>query len=345
MQEKVMEQSCRQAPALAENPAPQKTDRLAQSFDSIRKYMFITGSALLVFIALRNSLTWHLQRFWGASGNFWQYRWEQVYDYWEGDAWTLAVIGTVVVTTIPYWLFASMFLFIDYTGKPAFLLKYKTQPEKNAPVDPVRFRNAILTVIFNQTVFSVPFICVMYHIYTWRGVDFGRELPTFQWVIFELVVFNLVEEFGFYYTHRTLHHPALYKHIHKLHHEWTAPISVISLYAHPVEHILSNMLPPMLGPLIMGSHIATSWLWFVIALLSTNVAHCGYHFPLLPSPEAHDFHHLKFTNNFGVLGVLDRLHGTDEQFRASKAYQRHFMLLSLTPVSQQFPDSPKKKSE
>lgn len=30
-----------------------------------------------------------------------------------------------------------------------------------------------------------------------------------------------------------------------------------------------------------------------MALLSTLNAHCGYHFPFFPSPEAHDFHHQK----------------------------------------------------
>jgi sterol desaturase/sphingolipid hydroxylase (fatty acid hydroxylase superfamily) len=52
--------------------------------------------------------------------------------------------------------------------------------------------------------------------------------------------------------------------------------------------------------------------------LSTLNAHSGYHFPLFPSPEAHDFHHLKFTQCYGVLGILDYLHGTDTLFRSNK---------------------------
>jgi len=152
-----------------------------------------------------------------------------------------------------------------------------------------------------------------------------------------------VEEIFFYYTHRLLHHPRLYKHIHKTHHEWTAPIGVVSIYAHPFEHVVSNLLPPLLGPLLCGSHIATAWLWYALALGSTTIAHCGYHFPFFPSPEAHDFHHLKFTQNYGVLGVLDRLHGTDSIFRQSKAYERHFMMLSLVPVRQLIPDDPKRE--
>lgn len=39
---------------------------------------------------------------------------------------------------------------------------------------------------------------------------------------------------------RLLHHPKLYKKIHKKHHEWTAPIGVIALYCHPVEHVVGR---------------------------------------------------------------------------------------------------------
>lgn len=35
-----------------------------------------------------------------------------------------------------------------------------------------------------------------------RGYAPMRELPTFHWALFELVVFILIEEVGFYYSHR-----------------------------------------------------------------------------------------------------------------------------------------------
>ena len=46
-------------------------------------------------------------------------------------------------------------------------------------------------------------------------------------------------------------------------------------------------------------------------------------------------------NNFGTIGILDRLHGTDTMFRASKQYQRHYMSLTVTPLQQVIPDEPK----
>jgi hypothetical protein len=32
----------------------------------------------------------------------------------------------------------------------------------------------------------------------------------------------------------------------------------------------------------------------MMALFESLTTHSGYHFPLLPSPEAHDFHHKKY---------------------------------------------------
>lgn len=92
---------------------------------------------------------------------------------------------------------------------------------------------------------------------------------------------------------RLFHHPSIYRHIHKIHHEWTAPVGIVSIYAHPLEHLIANVLPVAMGPLVMGSHIATAWMWFAMALLTTVNTHSGYHLPFMPSPEAHDFHHLK----------------------------------------------------
>ena len=90
---------------------------------------------------------------------------------------------------------------------------------------------------------------------------------------------------------RLLHWPLLYRKIHKIHHEWTAPISISSLYCHPVEFLLSNMIPLLAGPLLLGSHAMTYFVWVCIGLASTTISHCGFHLPFMPSNESHDYHH------------------------------------------------------
>ena len=104
---------------------------------------------------------------------------------------------------------------------------------------------------------------------------FSAEIPSMAKLIFDFVICVLTEEVAFYYSHLLLHNPALYKQIHKTHHEWTAPVGTAALYAHPLEHVVSNMLPIALGPLLMGSHLVTIWTWYCAAIVSTVISHSG----------------------------------------------------------------------
>ena len=55
-------------------------------------------------------------------------------------------------------------------------------------------------------------------------------------LLFFLVPF--VHEVGFYFAHRSLHWPPLYKLAHKLHHRNTNPGPWSGLSMHPLEHII-----------------------------------------------------------------------------------------------------------
>ncbi|GFY57906.1 very-long-chain aldehyde decarbonylase GL1-11, partial [Trichonephila inaurata madagascariensis] len=151
----------------------------------------------------------------------------------------------------------------------------------------------IMQVLINQFVFGILFGFGYYYFLIWRGYDSGKTIPTFQRFVFDFAVYNLIEEAGFYYGHRLLHHPRLYKYIHKQHHEWTAPIAITATYCHPIEYCFCNLFPVLLGPSLLGSHPFTAWIWFLAATMNTLNSHSGYHFPFLFSPEAHDYHHLK----------------------------------------------------
>ena len=126
-----------------------------------------------------------------------------------------------------------------------------------------------------------------------RGIDDSPRVPPVGNMLTHLVVFILVQETSFYYLHRLLHQKRFYRAVHKVHHYWQAPIAIAALYCHPIEHFLANLVPVLLGPLIMGSHRCTTAIWLIIVHAVTLNDHSGYHFPLMPSPEFHDYHHLK----------------------------------------------------
>ncbi len=44
-----------------------------------------------------------------------------------------------------------------------------------------------------------------YYVMVWRGCSFGKELPTFPWVVWEIFIMVWVEEVAFYYGHRSVY--------------------------------------------------------------------------------------------------------------------------------------------
>jgi methylsterol monooxygenase len=57
-------------------------------------------------------------------------------------------------------------------------------------------------VLFNQVIVGFPVAYLSYLMMKWRGSPPLRELPTFHWVLAEMAVHILMEEIGFYYSHR-----------------------------------------------------------------------------------------------------------------------------------------------
>lgn len=154
------------------------------------------------------------------------------------------------------------------------------------------FSQVITIVLFNQLIGYVLAYFVFYY-GDLLSLKVSRSLPTFPKVMLDLVICLLCQEIGFYYSHRLLHSKMLYKRLHKLHHEYQAPYGLTAIYCHPIEHILSNILPVVAAFPVLKCHVSTALLWFTIVLTTTINDHSGYHLPFLHSAELHDYHHLK----------------------------------------------------
>jgi len=266
--------------------------------------------------------------------------WGSVLNYFDNDPYTVTVWGGFLLTTTFYWGMGSLFTFVDVTGRPKFMLKYKVQENvKGYPLSWEQLKDLVIVVVQNQLLVLLLLIgTTQLQMIRGTGAAVGvNELPSMWKLIGSLLFCQLVREVAFYYSHRLLHHPTFYKWIHKKHHTWTSPVAIAAAYCHPLEHIVSNILPIGLGPIFLRSHLVVLWIYSIYATTETLTVHSGFHLPLLKSPEFHDFHHLKFNYNYGVFGLMDWLHGTDSLFRTSKQFIRDKRLWGTTPIKALIP--------
>lgn len=143
--------------------------------------------------------------------------------------------------------------------------------------------------------------------------DTTSEAPfsAYNWIQFPFFV--LFTDFLIYWIHRGLHHPLVYKSLHKPHHKWIMPTPFASHAFHPLDGFAQSIpyhLFPFLFPLQKFAYIAL----FVFINIWTIFIHDGEYYansPLINGAACHTMHHLYFNFNYGQFTTLwDRLGGS-----------------------------------
>jgi methylsterol monooxygenase len=167
-----------------------------------------------------------------------------------------------------------------------------------------------MLVLLQHFTVELPQIWVFHPMAHYFGMATNVPFPPVWKMAFQICVFFVIEDAWHYWNHRFLHWGPMYKNVHKIHHQYSAPFGMAAEYASPIEVMMlgfGTVATPLLWTAITKDmHILTMYLWIVFRLFQAIDAHSGYEFPfslhhLLPfwgGADWHDVHHEKFIGNY-----------------------------------------------
>ncbi|CAO3587201.1 unnamed protein product [Absidia cylindrospora] len=169
----------------------------------------------------------------------------------------------------------------------------------------------------------------------------GTPQTMYEWcyLIGTVPFFLFITDMGIYWIHRLLHHPLIYKSLHKLHHKWIVPTPFASIAFHPIDGYLQST-PYHIYAFLIPMH---KWLYLAMFILvnvwtvlihdgitlyiegggntyfnaHANLFFLGNYFSqsdIINTTAHHTVHHLYFNYNYGQYFTFwDKLGGSHRQ--------------------------------
>ena len=145
-----------------------------------------------------------------------------------------------------------------------------------------------------------------------------------------LLIYLFLHDTWFYWTHRAMHAPRLFRVAHAVHHKSKPPTAWTAMSFHPIEAVLGALFLPIMV-FVVPIHIGAVAAFLAVATIMGVTNHMGWemcprwfvHSPLgywVITASHHERHHEEYRCNFGLyFRFWDHLCGTDRGFSARLA--------------------------
>ena len=222
------------------------------------------------------------------------------HNFWYNNRLVLTFIfSLVIIVFVRYLFFAWLYKLI---------LEWLTGSTRN------RFREKRKQILkeirwaFLSTLVFVALACASWWLYQ-RGFTLVYEevdrYPIWYLIISPALLLVLYETY-YYWLHRWMHLPKVFRIVHRVHHESRQPTVFTSFAFHPFEAFLQLAFFPIII-LLIPFHYVTLFICFTIMSVSAVINHSGveiYRSRILLdhiiSSTHHDKHHTYFSHNFGL---------------------------------------------
>ncbi len=223
-------------------------------------------------------------------------------------------IGTTALFILRYAVIAGILFYVFYVWKKRIFIKYKIQ---NKLPSRSQIRQEVKYSMFTFIIYGSGIWLFLYWIEKGKTRMY-YEINEFglTYFVFSIILMIVIHDAYFYWTHRLIHSPRIFKYIHKIHHNFHNPTPWAAFAFHPFEAIISIGIVPLILFLVPYHHLAL--VIFITFLTVFNIIiHLGFSLPksrlfkYQNTPKDHSFHHHKSYGNYGLYFTFwDRAMGT-----------------------------------
>ena len=115
---------------------------------------------------------------------------------------------------------------------------------------------------------ELPQIYLFHPIVNYFGLKIDVPFPDIWTMVWQIAIFFVMEDTFHYWAHRALHWGPLYKNIHKIHHQYSAPFGLAAEYAHPAEVFILGLgtvgSPILFCAFTQNLHLVTMYVWITL---------------------------------------------------------------------------------
>jgi sterol desaturase/sphingolipid hydroxylase (fatty acid hydroxylase superfamily) len=204
--------------------------------------------------------------------------------------------------------FSLLAIFLDYLAPTYCSITYFDNNDFTNQINKIT-PLTVINIVINLIIYYISKYIVYLYQYS--------PIITIVEITIRLIIGGILSSVFFYYTHKLLHHKLLYGPIHKQHHIFNNPLSVVSIYGHHIEFILSNCTSLFLAPYLAGLSTNLIMSYSFLGLTNVIVTHTSYKFDnsildlFFGNSYFHYIHHAKFNYNYGLNSkFMDMIHGT-----------------------------------
>jgi Delta7-sterol 5-desaturase len=239
----------------------------------------------------------------------------------EGSNQILMFIQGFLAQAVSYFAIVGLFFWVVWTWGEQRFRGARIQAKRRVDRKQILFevKNTLIVLLA-----SSPVSLLIAWLYASGATQLTLDAASIGWPMIVITFFGLLvfNDAWFYFWHRLLHHPKLFRHVHSVHHK-SVDVNPFSSYSfHWFEaFILGAWVLPMV--LLVPIYLPMIGVLHGVGLANNVMAHLGYEFlprwllrvPVLRWINTSTFHNMHHTSSRGNYALMfrfwDRLLGTE----------------------------------